>query len=681
MPQVVLRLTLGTNAVGPFSIYTGSTSGTPILTQQTRDQLVAGVVYDFPATTGGTQYTLTFENNQPGCEDQTVTKQIIIYGTTEVIEIVAEYEPGSIIAKYTATSNVRQSSNLAIVFTNLVGKGDGTYVTFNPTINILSGTFTGSTTLTASTENYNDVDRSNVIFSGFTFNGVSGGTNFDVTEEYTFSGSPTPTPTVTPTPTQTPAATAVTPSPTSSVTPTPSITSTVTPTSSVTPSVTPSVTVTKTPGSSSQPTPTVTATPTTTPSVTPSVTPTQTVTQTPGGSPTATPTVTATVTPTQTVTQTPGGSPTATPTVTATVTPTTTITQTPGGSPTATPTVTATVTPSVTPTNTPTQTITQTPGGSPTPTSTVTPTITPTQSVTPSVTPSVTATVTQTVTPSVTPTNTPTQTVTPSVTPTITPTTTVSPTPSVTATVTPTSSVTPSVTATNTPTPSVTPTQTVTPTVTATVSPTATPTVTPSVTSSPPPPPSSTPTPTVSPSAQLAAPALLFIEPQSKAADIGTYIYNGGTPISNWYGFTNTSQPTNTSDIETYMEMFATSGVTGLPQVYSANIPQSGEGQYLFEEIIIPSGTISGDAWYTFLIPQDSIGSSTNRVTEILQDTSTSYGNGIAPSLTFYNLGLVNYTGSVYANTTYRLYTTYNLTGLKLNNTSNPLYFKAGTVS
>src|SRR6056300_1167168 len=206
MAQVVLRLTLGTNAIGPFSIYTGSTSTTPILTGQTRDQLVAGVVYDFPATTGGTQYTLTFENNQPGCGDQTVTKQIIIYGTTEVIEIVAEYEPGSIIVKYTATSNVRQGSNLAIVFTNLVGKGDGTYVTFNPTINILSGATTGSTTLTATTENYDDVDRSNVIFSGFTFNGVAPGTNFNVTEEYEFSGSPTPTPTstVTPTPSVTP---------------------------------------------------------------------------------------------------------------------------------------------------------------------------------------------------------------------------------------------------------------------------------------------------------------------------------------------------------------------------------------------------------------------------------------------------------------------------------------------
>ena len=129
------------------------------------------------------------------------------------------------------------------------------------------------------------------------------------------------------------------------------------------------------------------------------------------------------------------------------------------------------------------------------------------------------------------------------------------------------------------------------------------------------------------------------------------------------------------------MEMFATSGVTGLPEVYTANIPQSGSDQYKFEEIIVPSGTISGSAWYTFLIPQDSIGSSTNRVTEILQDTSSSYGNSITPNSTYYDLGLVNYTGNVYANTNYRLYTTYSATGLNLNNSSTPLYFKAGTVS
>lgn len=80
MSQIILRLTLSSNAVGPFNVYTGSTSTTPILTEQTRDQLVAGIVYNFPAEPTGTTYTLIFENKQPGCDNQILSKNIIIYG-------------------------------------------------------------------------------------------------------------------------------------------------------------------------------------------------------------------------------------------------------------------------------------------------------------------------------------------------------------------------------------------------------------------------------------------------------------------------------------------------------------------------------------------------------------------------------------------------------------------------
>ena len=80
MSQVILRLSLDSNAIGPFSLYTGSTSTTPILTGQTRDQLVAGVVVNLDAAVTGTTYTLIFQNNQPGCDDNTVSKQITVYG-------------------------------------------------------------------------------------------------------------------------------------------------------------------------------------------------------------------------------------------------------------------------------------------------------------------------------------------------------------------------------------------------------------------------------------------------------------------------------------------------------------------------------------------------------------------------------------------------------------------------
>lgn len=80
MSQVILRLSLDSNAIGPFSIYTGSTSTQPLLTGQTRDQLVAGVVINLDAAVTGTTYTLIFQNNQPGCDQNTVSKQITVYG-------------------------------------------------------------------------------------------------------------------------------------------------------------------------------------------------------------------------------------------------------------------------------------------------------------------------------------------------------------------------------------------------------------------------------------------------------------------------------------------------------------------------------------------------------------------------------------------------------------------------
>lgn len=211
---------------------------------------------------------------------------------------------------------------------------------------------------------------------------------------------------------------------------------------------------------------------------------------------------------------------------------------------------------------------------------------------------------------------------------------------------------------------------------------TLTPTPTPTQTSTPTPTPTQTTTPTPTPTRPAAPPALLFIEPESLSSQIANYIYNDGDPLSNWYGFTNSSQPTSVTDISVYMEMFATSGVTGLPEVYYADVPQEGSDIYNFELIEIPAGTIQGDAWYTFLVPQYSLGGADRRVTQILQDTvNPPDDNEIIPSSTFYNLGLVTYTGPVFANTTYRLYTSYPGESLRLNNTSNNYYFKGGNVS
>jgi hypothetical protein len=189
--------------------------------------------------------------------------------------------------------------------------------------------------------------------------------------------TPTPTPTVTQTPTVTETPTVT---PTESETPTP----TITPTNTETPTVTPT--------ESETPTPTITPTNTETPTVTPTVTVTPTNTETPTGTPSVsqTPTETSTPTNTQTPTVTPTVTSTPTNTQTPTVTPTVTSTPTNTQTPTVTPTVTVTPTNTETPTGT--LSVTQTPTVTPTNTQTSTPTVTPTNTQTPTVTPSITPT-------------------------------------------------------------------------------------------------------------------------------------------------------------------------------------------------------------------------------------------------------------------------------------------------
>jgi len=128
------------------------------------------------------------------------------------------------------------------------------------------------------------------------------------------------------------------------------------------------------------------------------------------------------------------------------------------------------------------------------------------------------------------------------------------------------------------------------------------------------------------------------------------------------------------------MEMFATSAVT-LPDYYTINIPQSGGRAYLFDEIEIPAGTVSEQAWYTFFIPQDSLSGSTSRMTQIEFGTTDTYGTTINMESTVYDFGLISYSGSVFDNTDYRVYTTWTDTPLRKDNTSNDFFFRGGTVT
>jgi hypothetical protein len=79
MTELILRLTLDTNALGPFSIYTGSTSTTPLYTGVTRNQLISGFVIELEGSLSGVTYNLIVENNQPDCDDNVVQKTVIVF--------------------------------------------------------------------------------------------------------------------------------------------------------------------------------------------------------------------------------------------------------------------------------------------------------------------------------------------------------------------------------------------------------------------------------------------------------------------------------------------------------------------------------------------------------------------------------------------------------------------------
>ena len=167
-------------------------------------------------------------------------------------------------------------------------------------------------------------------------------------------------------------------------------------------------------------------------------------------------------------------------------------------------------------------------------------------------------------------------------------------------------------------------------------------------------------------------------------------MFNAGAAF---YGFTNGSGPTRSSDVTFYMDYFnQNSGEGDVPAIYTSNVPQSTGGsdsfgnpivQYKFETLEIPTGTVFGTAWYTFMIADQSIGGqgTSNRQTEI----EVSFGAGssnLSPKVTttaYFNYVVTNPTG--YNPGTYRMYTTFTDQSFRLDNTTTTIYFKGGLVS
>ena len=262
---------------------------------------------------------------------------------------------------------------------------------------------------------------------------------------------------------------------------------------------------------------------------------------------------------------------------------------------------------------------------------------------------------------------------TPTPTPTVTPTKTTTPTPTQTPTVTPTFN------PCKVPSPTPTPTSTKTPTPTNTSTPGTSPTPTPTKTS--------TPTPTPTPTSIYYA--YLFVEPLSGSTLIGQWMYDGG---SNFYGFSNTSQPTQSGttfnlDMNRYVNFSGwTSGQ--FPAIIKQSVPQTNGGvdsfgnakvAYNFLTTQVPENSIGGDAWYTWIIPT----SLTNNETQVLIDVNVSNNpnllTAVATEGTISSYNFI-YSGSVIPTTTYKVYTTFPNTIFQIIDSQN-IYFRGNSVS
>ena len=164
-------------------------------------------------------------------------------------------------------------------------------------------------------------------------------------------------------------------------------------------------------------------------------------------------------------------------------------------------------------------------------------------------------------------------------------------------------------------------------------------------------------------------------------------MFNNG---ASFYGFNNGSGPTSVADIETYMDYYSLNAGTGnVPSIVTQTIPQSSGGQDSFNNAIlqynfvttkITAGTVNGDAWYTWLIPDDSIGGTGSGNKQLSIDLSYNAGpQGFITetmSSTFYNYGTIVNPGGSFAPGSYRMYTTYPSQPFSRDNTSADMYFK-----
>jgi hypothetical protein len=228
--------------------------------------------------------------------------------------------------------------------------------------------------------------------------------------------------------------------------------------------------------------------------------------------------------------------------------------------------------------------------------------------------------------------------------------------------------------------PSTTDCGTIIPTPTATQTQTPTQSITPTNTPTPEVTPQVTPTPTQSEGAVIYNKGYLLVEPESESVFIANYLSNNGATFPDFRGFNSVDIPQTELSIKLYMDLFSDPLNTNL-RVFELDIPQNTVfGSYRFETISIDSGTINEPAWYSFFIPDESMGGNILSSIRFGFNSENLIDAFTEPSL--YNFGPINYNSdeSTFINGNYRIYSTWVNSTLRLDNTNNNLFFRGGNL-
>lgn len=79
MTQVVLRLTLSSNSIGPFNVYVNSMDEQPVFGNVSRDELKSGLIIDLQGSVSGIVHKVYVESLQDDCDTRIIEKDITVF--------------------------------------------------------------------------------------------------------------------------------------------------------------------------------------------------------------------------------------------------------------------------------------------------------------------------------------------------------------------------------------------------------------------------------------------------------------------------------------------------------------------------------------------------------------------------------------------------------------------------